>query len=76
MNLIEQIKETFEVPPETQIKLCHRGKLIDGLPSSNNALIYASVLSNPTSGFKFIKEGEEIPFRDEILEAFNFIRGI
>jgi len=74
MNLIEQIKETFEVPPETQIKLCHRGKLIHELPSSNNAIIHASVLSSSSSGFKFSKEGEEIPFRDEILEAFNFIR--
>lgn len=76
MNLIEQIKETFEVPPETHIKLCHRGKLIHELPSSNNAIIHASVLSCSSSGFKFSKEGEEIPFRDEILEAFNFIRGI
>ncbi len=75
MNLIEQIKETFEVPPETQIRLCHRGKLIEELPSSNNAIIHASVLSSPTSGFKFSKEGEEIPFRGDILEAFNFIRG-
>ncbi|CAG5098835.1 Oidioi.mRNA.OKI2018_I69.XSR.g16020.t1.cds [Oikopleura dioica] len=73
-DLVEQIKETFEVPHEANIKLCYRGKFIEKLPSINNALIHASVLNTSTSGFIFSTGGEEIPFRSEILDAFNFIR--